>query len=813
MRHRARSLRRHLLPMLLLAATSRGALHAQGGPDRPSLDDLVRKLADADSAGIAALRSHPSTQLPGDFGLLARTWVDLADAERRTGTDMLVDIADRFGRVVQAHQDWGLANLGLARTALLMHGRRAATAPLFAGVSRGRHFFGYAFHMEQALKDPVQLGDGLVYAVSRLDQEADRVQPLPVTKRLAELAERKDADPRADLVLARDARTKSDTAASLRYIDRYLARGGDPGVGHLERARMLAMQERFGEGAKEYELGLATSPSSEARALYRRDIAWVAEGGELAAFDSLPAAEVPAYVRRFWAVRDARELRQPGERLQEHLRRWIYAYQNFRVPLAPRRDNVSKLLINRTNVSCFEGPTSLEDIVPLDPSRPDDARDAERVLDHRAVLYMRHGPPYRVQMRTNSVTAATELQRESSFIDERDALSREFQAILPRIPDVSQDIRLRPGAQAAQASAEFAATKPQDQAWLYLIDGVPRIYFLSGSASLGNDNPGTLYLGIIPDQLAVSQLLEGLPLEPSLRRDILMDAAAGRNKFDATRRDYFCSPLGQEWKAEVQEDGLVAATTDSYNREFEQRLAATARAYTLGRPAAGDGLLVVAVASDTRSLTPNPGAPGQYTLALDAGTIDPRTADRDQRHADLAFAADPGTTEATAAAAMPLRAGHREARIQLSQGSALGTMVVAAIEPAGLGPGVTASDILMGEDGSRTTVKVSGRVLPVSPSGVFTSKSTLVLYYELYGTVAGQSYRSRLSLRRTDNPKAGAAASVEFTDQASADRLQLERKLTLPDIKKGDYQLELTVQDPTGRTVVTRRQALYVRGK
>ena len=44
--------------------------------------------------------------------------------------------------------------------------------------------------------------------------------------------------------------------------------------------------------------------------------------------------------------------------------------------------------------------------------------------------------------------------------------------------------------------------------------------------------------------------------------------------------------------------------------------------------------------------------------------------------------------------------------------------------------------------------------------------------------------------------------------EAGGEKLQLERRLTLPDIKRGDYRLELTVQDPTGRTVVTRRQDL-----
>jgi hypothetical protein len=811
--HRSRLLRLLALPAVLLVALA-GALTAQGGANRPQLDDLVRKLAFTDRAGLDALRAHPATTLPGDEGRLARTWVALVDAEMGEGTDALVGLADELGRVVQAHGDWGLAQLGLARTPLLMHGRRAATAPLYAGQQRGRHFFGYTLHMDLALRDPVQLGEGLTYLAARLDEEADRVQPLPITQRLAELAGRRDADVRVDLVLARDARTKGDSLAALAFIDRYLARGGDTGVGRLERARMLAMLGRLPEAVSEYLVGLDAPPTPAARALYRRDIAWVATGGELAAFDSLPADSVGPYVRRFWAVRDARELRQPGERIAEHLRRWVYAYRNLRVPLAPRRTNVSRLLISRTAVGCLEGPLSLEDIVPLDPSRPDDARDAERVLDHRAVLWMRHGPPLRTQVRTNSAAAAVDFSRESSFIDDRDAVAREFAALLPASPDVQTDVRLRPAQQEARAAREFQQTRAQDQAWLYLIEGVPRIYFLSGSASLGNDNPGTLYFGVIPDTFAVALLLEGLPLEPSLRRDILLDAASGRNRYDATRRDYFCSPQGQEWKATVQEDGLVAATTDSHHRTYERQLASAARVYAVGRPSAGDGFLVVAVTADTRALMPSPGAPGHYTLALDALTLDPRTAEHDQRHADLAFTVDPSAgTEASAAAAMPLRPGHREARIQLSQGDAVGALMTQSIEPAGAGPGVTASDIVLGEDGARTTVKLGGRTIPVSSSGVFSPKSTLALYYELYGTVSGQKYKSKLALRRTDDPRGGAAASVEFTDEAGGDKLLLERRLTLPDIKRGDYRLELTVQDPTGRTVVTRRQDIYVRGK
>ena len=59
---------RHLASATALLVALAGALPAQGGPDRPQLDDLVRKLAFADRAGLEALRAHPATALPGDEG-------------------------------------------------------------------------------------------------------------------------------------------------------------------------------------------------------------------------------------------------------------------------------------------------------------------------------------------------------------------------------------------------------------------------------------------------------------------------------------------------------------------------------------------------------------------------------------------------------------------------------------------------------------------------------------------------------------------------------------------------------------------------
>src|SRR3546814_16570794 len=58
---------------------------------------------------------------------------------------------------------------------------------------------------------------------------------------------------------------------------------------------------------------------------------------ELGAFDAQAGDSVSAWLTRFWQKRDALELRSPGDRLEEHLRRWVFVYRDFRLEAPERR--------------------------------------------------------------------------------------------------------------------------------------------------------------------------------------------------------------------------------------------------------------------------------------------------------------------------------------------------------------------------------------------------------------------------------------------------------------------------------------------
>src|SRR5690606_31344329 len=109
-----------------------------------------------------------------------------------------------------------------------------------------------------------------------------------------------------------------------------------PGVTQLEQSRTLMALGRPDEAVATYLAGL-DGLSLVGSLSYRDDLAWIASVEELRAFDSLPRAELPQFIRRFWRERDVLNLRSPNERLAEHLRRWVYVHEEF---LTQRPDDV-----------------------------------------------------------------------------------------------------------------------------------------------------------------------------------------------------------------------------------------------------------------------------------------------------------------------------------------------------------------------------------------------------------------------------------------------------------------------------------------
>jgi GWxTD domain-containing protein len=174
------------------------------------------------------------------------------------------------------------------------------------------------------------------------------------------------AIPAVQLARGRLERMIGDRDSALSAFGRYVATGGDSGIGSLEAARTLFALGRAREAAREYYEGAALAGSAAAAALYREDVGWVATPDEIAAFDSAGSGGRAEWLRGFWRRRDLSDARAPGERLAEHYRRYFVALERYRLVTRHRRYDVAN---------------------PF--------RSQQRVFDDRGIIYLRHGEPDR----------------------------------------------------------------------------------------------------------------------------------------------------------------------------------------------------------------------------------------------------------------------------------------------------------------------------------------------------------------------------------------------------------------------------------
>ncbi|MDP3910987.1 MAG: GWxTD domain-containing protein [Gemmatimonadales bacterium] len=169
------------------------------------------------------------------------------------------------------------------------------------------------------------------------------------------------------LVRGRVEREAGESDSALAAFREYLTAGGDSGIGLLELGRTAYLARQPGQGWVAYLAGARAATSEQAIALYRGDLGWIADSADLKAFDALPdPAARGAWLEAFWARRDVREAREPGERLAEHYRRWFHARRSFRLVSRHRHYDITERY-----------------------------RSAQAEFDDRGVIYLRHGEPDR----------------------------------------------------------------------------------------------------------------------------------------------------------------------------------------------------------------------------------------------------------------------------------------------------------------------------------------------------------------------------------------------------------------------------------
>ncbi|HQW67640.1 MAG TPA: hypothetical protein PLJ23_11415, partial [Gemmatimonadales bacterium] len=273
---------------------------------------------------------------------------------------------------------------------------RMDAPPMLSDAQREGEGYVEAFwrHLLMALERDPSFAPARELAATQLVAAGDRY----LTADQQRLVERMVSAPAATadfhLVHARDLRTKGDHDRALAAFDRAAALGGDAGRLSLERARTLMALGRGDDATRAYWAGLrALTPV--AREAYRFDLAWILEGDTLAAFDALPDVAVQPWLQRFWAERDAAAANRPGERLSEHLRRWTVAFRDYRVPKPERRRHYARVeyLFDRLDRCVANDSPLYERLVRLQPSLAGDLRFREPLLDHRGLIYLRHGEP------------------------------------------------------------------------------------------------------------------------------------------------------------------------------------------------------------------------------------------------------------------------------------------------------------------------------------------------------------------------------------------------------------------------------------
>ena len=628
-------------------------------------------------------------------------------------------------------------------------------------------------------RDPRHLG-ALTSIGHVLVPQGERDQPAWLRAALARAESLGVVTPELMLVRGRLARLEKRYEEAAAAFREYAAIGGDPSVAALEEARALAGTGDLDAAADRYEAGLRVL-TAEGLQLYRRDLALITEDQELAGLERITPADAAAWVERFWRRRDAADVRPEGDRLREHLRRWIIANEFYRVvdpdrrllyhePWAPIEGCVPKDSFNLTQA----GARELAD--PTDPRR------AERILDDRGLMYLRHGDPLRIVW---TLGAADRDNRVAEAADRAELRRAESPSEV-----VSAEIALRARARnSLDEGGSFA------EVWSYFIDGRVRSYLFRGSRYLGINAPTTLTSDVSSPELAL------------LRAQVDPRFMTVYNRLDSPfepKVPVACMVTVQRLAREVRADLMVGGSTDDHPLFFPEPAIPAVQVAAVGHPAEGNGQIVVAYAVPGERIAPLHTESGfTYPLRWRLTAVD--SADRIHRaegvlmpesrdslragqflSGTLTLPIPPGAWQVGFAVFQPdmRRGGAVQARrVQLDDG------------------GVTLSDLILGRE--HDPVQFNGA--PMNPLGTWRKGSSIEVYAELRGLAEGTEARATFEVRQLDRATGRPAVRVASTLTSAGALTTLNRSVGLGRLGKGVYRLTLSVETPEGARLVREK--------
>ncbi len=307
---------------------------------------------------IAAAKSQrDSALLHLELGFLALRLGELG------GRSHFEDAAGEFEWVIELEPRWAYPWFGLALVEEgLGDSRLSAVAGVQAMLRRDK-----LSRSAAALRQALEVEPAFAPALIELSRVA-LTQRFNASLSQALIAQRlaagspAAAEPEVLLARGRIERLVGSPDSALTAFRAYAAAGGDPALALLEEARTLFVLDSL-TGQVPYYAGAAMN-DSVAVSGYREDLVLIASAPELAALDAASGAERAQVLRGFWTQRDRQDLRENGERLQQHYQRLQVARLNYRLAITRRRYDTDERY-----------------------------RSGSTEFDDRGIIYVRHGAP------------------------------------------------------------------------------------------------------------------------------------------------------------------------------------------------------------------------------------------------------------------------------------------------------------------------------------------------------------------------------------------------------------------------------------
>lgn len=748
-------------PSLLVAVLAvTGSVLAAQSPD----DASALAAADSGRPGSGEALSSYARRVVSGLSLLAVPQAPPSSPGRAV---------HQFELALQERTDDPWAWYGLARANLALARSGAAWVPSRTRAFGLSYYDAFLQNLDEAISTDRSFGPGLRLLATIVAAEPERHQPDWVARTL-DSPEALAADPAVvSLVRGRFERAAGRLEEAKADFAAYREAGGDLGLALLEAARTEAAADSLSEAAAAYLAGLDSAGPAGRRA-YRLDLQWIADSAELAAFDTTPGPGLRAWAARFFDQRDAADIREPGERLREQLRRWAYVHQRFALTNPSASAAWGRGWFRRFQGCLGSDSTTLEQFGAGEPSDTADPRHRERILDDRAIIYMRHGTP-----------------------------ARDIYAINGQLLPVDDFGGRRPPG-GGNATADLGPGDA-DEIWLYSMAGKPRVFQFVGSQQLGQQAPTTLLWFPEDPWLLEQRGLVDADFSRLATISITSSPVAG----------LFCLPSAERLETRSRGDLAVAATTDGNPLTFPFPATPAVQINAIADPGGRTGRLVVAYGAPAERLVPvtedgRVTYPLAYRLvAVDSagrvvrrnGTISVTTADTLGRGEYISGALD-----------LPVPAGVWRLGFAIEQpGGRRGGAISAPGLRLGVDGPLDVSGLFLGQAGNEVLWSGAGRSIGLTPASSFTRGTVLDLFYQVSGLTAGAGFRTSVAVFRRDEGRTGGrVVQLGFSDVASGPEMPLQRRLDLSRLGPGDYLLAVTVSPADGGTEVRRERAFAI---